>query len=58
VPFVDCGALATDAVWVAEVAAGDAFHPSTAGYRRLAAVVAPAFTAWLVGTVARPGGGT
>ncbi len=51
VPFVDCGALATDAVWVAEVAAGDAFHPSTAGYRRLAAVVAPAFTAWLATAV-------
>jgi lysophospholipase L1-like esterase len=51
-PFVDLGVLATDAVWTAEVAAGDASHPSTAGYRRLAAVVAPAFTAWLAGLVA------
>ncbi|MEX5719358.1 GDSL-type esterase/lipase family protein [Geodermatophilus maliterrae] len=47
VPFVDLGPLAADAVWTAEVAAGDAVHPSAAGYRRLAAVVAPAFTRWL-----------
>ncbi|WP_448641623.1 GDSL-type esterase/lipase family protein [Geodermatophilus sp. URMC 63] len=56
VPFVDVGGLATDPVWVAEVAAGDAFHPSTAGYGRLAALVGPAFAAWLAGSVARPGG--
>ncbi len=49
VPFVDLGALAADAVWTAEVSAGDAAHPSTAGYRRLAALVEPTFTAWLGG---------
>lgn len=47
VRFVDVGALAEDAVWVAEVAAGDAFHPSTAGYGRLAAIVTPVVRDWL-----------
>ena len=43
VPFVDTTGLADDAVWVAEVAAGDAYHPSTRGYARLAALVEPVF---------------
>jgi acyl-CoA thioesterase-1 len=46
-PFVDVGSLAEDPVWVAEVAAGDAFHPSTAGYGQLAGIVAPVVTDWL-----------
>jgi acyl-CoA thioesterase-1 len=47
VPFIDVGPLAEDPVWVAEVAAGDAFHPSTAGYSRLAGIVTPVVTGWL-----------
>ena len=47
VPFVDTTGLADDAVWVAEVAAGDAYHPSTLGYARLAALVEPVFLRWL-----------
>jgi acyl-CoA thioesterase I len=47
VPFVDVGRLAEDPVWMEEVAAGDAFHPSTAGYARLADLVAPAVVDWL-----------
>jgi hypothetical protein len=43
VPFVHTTGLADDAVWVAEVAAGDAYHPSTRGYARLAALVEPVF---------------
>ncbi len=39
--------LAADPVWVAEVAAGDAYHPSTRGYARLAALVEPAFRRWV-----------
>lgn len=46
-PFVDLGGLHQDAVWTAEIAAGDAFHPSTAGYARLAALVAPVFLDWV-----------
>jgi len=47
VRFIDVGSLAEDPVWVAEVAAGDAFHPSTAGYDRLAGIVAPVVTGWV-----------
>ena len=43
VPFVDTTGLADDAVWVAEVAAGDAYHPSTRGYAQPAAFVEPVF---------------
>lgn len=61
VPFVDTTGLALDPVWVAEVASGDAYHPSTRGYARLAALVRPAFDRWLAervaGRVAVPGGG-
>jgi acyl-CoA thioesterase I len=52
VPFVDTTALAADPVWVAEVGAGDAHHPSTRGYARLAALVEPAFLEWLAERVA------
>jgi acyl-CoA thioesterase I len=52
VPFVDTTGLADDAVWVAEVAAGDAYHPSTRGYARLAALVEPVFLRWLAAHVA------
>ena len=52
VPFVDTTGLADDAVWVAEVAAGDAYHPSTRGYARLAALVEPVFLRWLAARVA------
>jgi acyl-CoA thioesterase-1 len=52
VPFVDTTALADDAVWVAEVAAGDAYHPSTDGYARLAALAEPVFLRWLAAQVA------
>ncbi|MGY1844717.1 GDSL-type esterase/lipase family protein [Modestobacter sp. SYSU DS0875] len=54
VPFIDVGVLADDPVWAAEVAAGDAFHPSTAGYGRLAGIVAPVVTDWLGELVDRP----
>ena len=47
VPFVDTSGLAADPVWVAEVGAGDAYHPSTRGYARLAARVEPVFLRWL-----------
>ncbi|MDP9428391.1 MAG: hypothetical protein M3Q47_05685 [Actinomycetota bacterium] len=47
VPFVDTTGLALDPVWVAEVAAGDAYHPSTRGYGQLAALVEPVFARWL-----------
>ena len=47
VPFVDTTGLAADPVWVAEVGAGDAYHPSTCGYARLAARVEPVFLRWL-----------
>jgi acyl-CoA thioesterase-1 len=52
VPFVDTTGLADDAVWVAEVAAGDAYHPSTRGYAHLAALVEPVFLRWLAAHVA------
>jgi acyl-CoA thioesterase-1 len=52
VPFVDTTGLADDAVWVAEVSAGDAYHPSTPGYARLAALVEPVFLRWLAARVA------
>jgi acyl-CoA thioesterase I len=52
VPFVDTTGLAEDPVWVAEVAAGDAYHPSTRGYARLAALVEPVFLRWLTTHVA------
>ena len=52
VPFVETSGLADDAVWVAEVAAGDAYHPSTRGYARLAALVEPVFLRWLAAHVA------
>ena len=47
VPFVDTTGLAGDPVWVTEVGAGDAHHPSTRGYARLAALVRPVFERWL-----------
>ena len=52
VPFVDTTGLADDAVWVAEVAAGDAYHPSTRGYACLAALVEPVLLRWLAAHVA------
>ena len=52
VPFVDTTGLADDAVWLAEVAAGDAYHPSTRGYARLAALVERVFVRWLATHVA------
>lgn len=53
VPFVDVTQpLATDRSWADEVDAGDACHPSTAGYQRLAAIVEPVFLQWLAGPVA------
>ncbi len=52
VPFVDATGLAADPVWVAEVAAGDAYHPSTRGYARLAALIEPVFQRWLAERVA------
>ncbi|MGC4746875.1 GDSL-type esterase/lipase family protein [Micromonospora sp. DT201] len=52
VPFVDVTALTTDPVWSQEIAAGDAYHPSTAGYARLAALVEPAVLRWLAGMTA------
>jgi acyl-CoA thioesterase-1 len=39
-------------VCVAEVGAGDAYHPSTRGYARLAALVEPVFLRWLSERVA------
>jgi acyl-CoA thioesterase-1 len=51
VPFVDTTGLADDAVWAAEVAAGDAYHPSTRGYARLAALVEPVVLRWLAALV-------
>lgn len=54
VPFVDIGSLAQDSAWIAEVAAGDAFHPSTAGYGRLTQIIAPAVISWLGELTTRP----
>lgn len=48
VPFVDVTAgVSTDPIWRQEVAAGDAFHPSTRGYGQLATHVAPPILQWL-----------
>lgn len=47
VRFIHFGSLAEDPAWVAEVAAGDAFHPSTAGYDRLAGIDSPVVTGWV-----------
>lgn len=52
VPFVSTTGLIADPVWVAEVAAGDAYHPSTRCYARLAALVEPVFLRWLAERVA------
>ncbi|MFE7743279.1 GDSL-type esterase/lipase family protein [Nocardia sp. NPDC057455] len=41
--------LRADAVWSAEVRAGDGAHPGAAGYDKLAALIAPQWHAWLVG---------
>ncbi|GAB3832266.1 hypothetical protein GCM10027610_024140 [Dactylosporangium cerinum] len=49
VPFVDVTALSADPVWSQQVAAGDAYHPSTAGYARLATLVGPVVLPWLAG---------
>ena len=54
VPFIDLTAgLAGDPVWERELAAGDGFHPSAAGYRRMAGLVEPAMLSWLSGLSAR-----
>ncbi len=48
VPFVDVTAkLGADPIWRQEVAAGDAFHPSTRGYAQLATLIAPPILQWL-----------
>ncbi|MGY1680043.1 hypothetical protein [Geodermatophilus sp. SYSU D01176] len=44
--------MAADPVWVGEVGAGDAYHPSTRGCARLAALVEPVFLRWLAARVA------
>jgi lysophospholipase L1-like esterase len=50
VPYVDViGALGDDPVWLREQDAGDGFHPSAAGYERLARVVTPPVRDWLAG---------
>jgi lysophospholipase L1-like esterase len=52
VPFVSTTGLAADPEWVAEVAAGHAYHPSTRSYARLAALVEPVLLRWLAERVA------
>ncbi|SHN80724.1 Lysophospholipase L1 [Geodermatophilus obscurus] len=52
IPFVDTTGLAADPVWIEEVGAGDAYHPSTRGYGRLAALVEPVLLRWLAEQVA------
>jgi lysophospholipase L1-like esterase len=48
VPYVSVhGALAADPTWRREVRDGDGAHPSSGGYAVLAALVEPAWTAWL-----------
>lgn len=48
VPFVDLVTpLEMDESWLAELTAGDGSHPGTAGYRRMAGLIRPAFTTWL-----------
>lgn len=50
VPFIDVTArLAGDRVWERELAAGDGFHPSAAGYRQMAGLVEPVVLSWLSG---------
>jgi lysophospholipase L1-like esterase len=39
--------LRVNAVWAAEVRAGDGAHPGAAGYDELAALIAPRWRAWL-----------
>lgn len=45
VPVLD--ALLAGGPWMAEVAAGDGAHPGAGGYAQLAALVRPAWRAWL-----------
>jgi len=46
-PFVDLMTpIEADARWLDEPAAGDGYHPGTVGYRTMADVIRPAFTAW------------
>lgn len=48
VPYVGVlDALADDAAWTAEVAAGDGSHPAAGGYARLAGIVDPVWRDWL-----------
>ncbi|MGD9526552.1 GDSL-type esterase/lipase family protein [Pseudonocardia sp.] len=48
VPYVPvAGTLLVDPCWMAEVESGDGAHPGADGYARLAALVAPAWRAWL-----------
>ncbi|HZA19186.1 MAG TPA: GDSL-type esterase/lipase family protein [Pseudonocardiaceae bacterium] len=48
VPFADVtAALSCDEIWSQEVAAGDAYHPSTRGYERLAALLKDPLLLWL-----------
>jgi acyl-CoA thioesterase-1 len=55
VTFVDLAhRLIADPVWHAEVAAGDGAHPGPAGYRLLADLIRPAFTAWIGEIAERP----
>jgi acyl-CoA thioesterase I len=46
VPVVD--ALRADDVWMDEVRSGDGAHPGATGYRRLADLVAPVWSLWLM----------
>ncbi|BDT93418.1 hypothetical protein IFM12275_33940 [Nocardia sputorum] len=41
--------LRDNAVWGAEVRAGDGAHPGAAGYAEIAALIAPRWRAWLAG---------
>ncbi len=48
VPFVDvAAALSSDEIWRQELAAGDAYHPSTRGYAHLAALIKDPLLWWL-----------
>lgn len=48
VPFTDvAAALSCDEIWSREVAAGDAYHPSARGYKRLAALIEDPLLSWL-----------
>lgn len=44
--------LVVGPVWMGEVAGGDGAHPGADGYARLAALVAPAWRAWLASPTA------